>query len=355
MKPLILHPERILVIRLGSLGDIVLSTLLLRCLRDRFPRATIDMLVKERYKPLLDSMDCLDGRLTYPERASGRRELRRLLRDAGYDTVVDLQNNLISRRIVQHIQAQRVFRYRRWRINRWFRIHFPSLRRKLTTPPPVGIGYLETAAPLSVMDDGRGLRLICNDRSLEAVRDILRAFHEKAGLPSETEPLILAPGSRHQTKVWLAERWVTLMECAREEGYGSQVLIGSDAEQELLEGIQSRLGFPVLMTAGRTGLGELTALISLGCALVSGDSGPMHIAGAVGTPVVAIFGPTVPEFGFAPFRCRSEVVQIADELTCRPCHPHGPERCPRKHFRCMLDIDPQMVMSAVKRVVSEGS
>jgi len=341
-------PGRILVIRLSSLGDVVLTTPLLRRLRALPRRYIIDMLTRERYLPLLDCIDDVDNRLVYPDDSAAVKTLKRQLAGNHYDAVIDLQNNIVSRSIVAAINPAGVYRFRRARVNRWLRIHLPARRGKLKTPPPVAEGYLATAKPLQVIDDGLGLELNVDAVSAQAMRKLLRVYHAEANLPVDIVPLIFAPGARHNSKMWLPERWVELMRRAYAAGFESQVLIGGADEAGLIESLQSQLDFPVLTTAGSINLKELTALVSLGRVLVSNDSGPMHVAAAVGTPVVVIFGSTVPELGFAPFRCPAEIVQI-DGLECRPCHPHGRKRCPRKHFRCMKEIDSEMVMKALLR------
>src|SRR5256714_1811332 len=92
------------------------------------------------------------------------------------------------------------------------------------------------------------------------------------------------------------------------------------------------------------------ALLQRGCIVVSGDTGIMHMATGVGTPVVALFGPTVEAFGFFPYRARSTVVQR--QLACRPCSAMGTERCPLGHHRCLVDIVPDEVAAAVQKLVA---
>ena len=356
--------RRILVIRLSSLGDVVLTTLLLRRLRRRFPEARIDMLTGEQYLPLIEENAHLDERYGLPNGLWSRRKQVDRLARVGYDTVIDLQNSFTSRLILSAIAPRRVYRYRRSRLNRWLRIHVPSLRKKLTTPPPVALGYLHAAELLLVTDDDLGLELNVNPQSAKKVSEIFNEFliQNKAVRAenlqpilrhvAETKPLILAPGARHPTKMWQAESWAAFMQEAYSEGFQFQVLVGSTEDFDIAERIQSQVDFPLLMAAGKTNLSELIALIARGRALVTNDSGPMHIASAVGVPVVAIFGSTVPEFGFAPFRAVSEVVQVSYDLSCRPCHPHGRKSCPRKHFRCMSEIEPASVMAALNMRLS---
>lgn len=351
MRKFLVKPEKVLIIRLGSLGDIVLTTLLIRCLRKKLPDAIIDMITKEQYFPLLEVMDYIDDKWVYSKDFIKIRSLKKELGTRNYDTVIDLQNNYVSRQLTKTIKPQRVFRYRRSRINRWIRIRIPSYRKKLTIPNHVAIGYFNTVSRIGVIDDGRGLELNITNDFLKGAEELLNDFIGETGFQDKISTLIFAPGARHNTKMWPKERWVELMNLAYNDGFKQQVLIGSASERSLLQSITDQLEFPVLNTAGKTGIGEMAAIISMGNALITNDSAPMHIASAVGTPIVAIYGSTVPEFGFTPFRCKSEIVQVKDDLVCRPCHPHGKKKCPRGHFNCMYDIDAGVVFSKLKKLI----
>lgn len=104
------------------------------------------------------------------------------------------------------------------------------------------------------------------------------------------------------------------------------------------------------MLAGKIGLGDLAALLARARALVVNDSGPGHVASAVGTPVVAVFGPTVPAFGYTPWGERNTIVEHP-ALTCRPCDSHGPQVCPLRHHRCMTEIPAERVIAALAGVL----
>jgi heptosyltransferase-2 len=106
----------------------------------------------------------------------------------------------------------------------------------------------------------------------------------------------------------------------------------------------------ILNAAGQFGLQHTAALLRRAAALVSGDTGVMHMATAVGTPVVALFGPTVREFGFFPYAPRAQVVELA--LDCRPCSSKGGARCPLGHHRCLGDMGPDLVHQALWRTVA---
>jgi heptosyltransferase-2 len=107
----------------------------------------------------------------------------------------------------------------------------------------------------------------------------------------------------------------------------------------------------VLDLAGKTTIEEMAALISSLDLFITNDTGPMHVAAALGIPVVAIFGATTPALGFAPYTEKSRVVEPPNRLECRPCSPHGPKACPKEHFRCMNEITPESVIEAAKSLL----
>jgi len=391
-----LNPDRILIIRMSSLGDVILTSLLVRRLRARFPKAYIAMLSHTLYSDILDGFRWLDERFTYPKAGGDKRKLRYSLRHAGFDTIIDLQNNVKSRRLTAFLSPLRVFRFHRSRWNRWQRIHLPVRRAKLNTPLPVALAYIEAVALLGVQDDGKGIEIDVQttwqnmaqsrlDQYFQGKSHVVGSTQEIVNIPCQSREsgnpeasvvtlsreldsrfrgndsavfqgnksplLIAAPGAAHNTKIWLEEKWVELLNAAYTDGYKTQVMVGNSADKSLCERVSERIDHSVLVTAGETGLGELIALIKAADVFITEDSGPMHIAAAVGTPLVAIFGPTVLEFGFAPLRCKHQIVQIED-LKCRPCHPHGPRKCPRGHFRCMENISVDQVLSAIKAMRS---
>jgi heptosyltransferase-2 len=151
----------------------------------------------------------------------------------------------------------------------------------------------------------------------------------------------MAPGSVWGTKRWTQEGYAQLAARISSDGL-RVVLAGSPAERPLCEAVRELAGARMPVLAGRTSLPELAALLHGADALVGNDSGPAHIATAVGTPVVAVFGPTVPAFGYTPFGRAVRIVELPD-LDCRPCHHHGPQTCPLEHFRCMREIGPETV------------
>jgi heptosyltransferase-2 len=178
--------------------------------------------------------------------------------------------------------------------------------------------------------------LAVSDRNSIYVEEMLA----NEGIGADEPVVCFAPGSVWGTKQWTPHGYAEVARRSASEGM-RPVLIGSPEERTLcLEVGEAAGNVPVL--AGRTGLPQLAALLKRAEALVGNDSGPAHIASAVGTPVVAVFGPTVPAFGYTPFGSNVRVVERSG-LECRPCHHHGPQVCPLDHFRCMSEIEAETV------------
>lgn len=173
-----------------------------------------------------------------------------------------------------------------------------------------------------------------NLRADEALRE---KYRELLG----DSPLVgIAPESEWRTKRWPKERFEKLADMLPESV--TPVFLGvSPRQEELNRGVSLE---------GKTSIKELIGVVSLLKALVSNDSGIIHIAAALGVRTIAVFGPTVPDMGFAPFGDEHIIIQNKD-LSCRPCGLHGPRSCPKKHFRCMLDIPPEEVYAELRKIV----
>lgn len=168
------------------------------------------------------------------------------------------------------------------------------------------------------------------------------------GAACDGEPLIaLAPGS-----VWATKRWPHYAELARSlVGRARLVIVGGAEDTELARDIAAAAGPAVIDATGRLSLLASAELIGRAICLVTNDSAPQHLASAMATPTVSIFGPTVPAFGFGPLAPGS-VVAEHDAMPCRPCDRHGPQRCPLTHWRCMRDLTPATVAALVDRAAT---
>lgn len=186
-----------------------------------------------------------------------------------------------------------------------------------------------------------------------AAAALLTEFGVSAGTPI----IALAPGS-----VWATKRWPTydalaaaLVSTHAVPGV-RLVVLGAAADTPLAEAISRAVstarGAPVIDATGRLSLLGSAALLARCQLLVSNDSAPLHLASAMNTPTVALFGPTVPSMGFGPLAEKQRVLGV-DDLACRPCHAHGPMQCPLGHWRCMRALEVPTVADAARSVMAQ--
>ncbi|WP_456395439.1 lipopolysaccharide heptosyltransferase II [Desulfurobacterium sp.] len=159
---------------------------------------------------------------------------------------------------------------------------------------------------------------------------------------------VIAPGSVWPTKRWLPEYFASVGRYLMKEKGLVPVIVGSRADVPVAEEVFNRIPFAV-NTAGKTSLRDLMALIAGSSVVITNDSSPAHFASAFKRPVVAVFGPTVKEFGFYPLGEKAKVAEIP--LYCRPCGIHGGKRCREGHFKCMKDLKPEMVFPLIDEVL----
>jgi heptosyltransferase-2 len=343
--------QKILVLRFGSLGDVVLATATFRRLRALYPQAKIYAAVKQEFSPLLLSHPCVDEVLPFDSRhqhhgLAGFFHYGRLVRGLHFNLVVDLHGNLRSRAF-SAISGARVLRAgKEWLPRRmlvWFK-HRPSAGL-----PHVAQRYLNALAPLG----GAGLDPLGARPDLH-VSAADSAWAEnyllRRGVRRGDLLIGVSPGAAWPTKRWPARHFAAALDqLALKLPRRSRLLfMGGTADLFACEEVVARMrrAAPLaLVSAGDTSVGQLMALMARCHALLTNDSGPMHVAVGLGVPVAALFGPTVLDFGFAPLGPRDRVFER--ELPCRPCTLHGAERCPLVNHACMEGIEPGPVAAAL--------
>jgi heptosyltransferase-2 len=207
--------------------------------------------------------------------------------------------------------------------------------------------YLDLAVPLGgdPLRADRRPRLAVDPRAAREARALLA----RAGIAGQRPFLCVAPGSTRATKRWTTAGFAEVV--ARVSGAGwPVVLAGTAAERPLCLDIAARSGVGPAVLAGHTTLSEFIALIALAAAVLANDSGSGHVAAAVDTPVLSVFGPSGPEMGYGPLGRDCRAVSHAD-LACRPCDAHGPRVCPLGHLRCMTDLGAERVFAALRELL----
>jgi len=171
-------------------------------------------------------------------------------------------------------------------------------------------------------------------------------------LGNESFLIGINPGSVWETKRWLPERFAEVADRLVSLFGGKAVIVGGSGDVSAADSVERRMSSKPVNLTGKTTLKQLSALIKRCRVFITNDSGPMHIAAAFDVPTVAIFGPTVKEFGFFPYSQKSIVVE--NNVSCRPCGKHGPRKCPGKTFACMSGISSGDVIEAAKKLVGSG-
>ncbi|HET7042483.1 MAG TPA: glycosyltransferase family 9 protein [Gemmatimonadales bacterium] len=331
---------RILLVRFSSMGDILLTSALVRALRGRHPDAHIAFLVKRQFAPLVSDSPRLSEVLTYAD-GDPLLPLARELRARRFTHLLDLHGSLRSRALHLLVPG----RWREYSKRRVAREILIRLKRNVyRDATPEAERFFDAAEGLDARPDGKGLEFFVAADATAKVG----AWLQTRGLAGRPFTL-LGPGAAHFTKRWPPEYWTTLAADLARSGR-ALVVTGGRAEREIGEAITAAARAaeptaPVANSAGEFSLQETGALLARAEALVVGDTGVMHMATAVGTPIVTMMGPTVAPFGFYPYRANATVLER--DLPCRPCTPFGGPTCPEGHHRCLRDIPPAEVTAAL--------
>jgi len=336
--------EKILIIRLSSLGDVILTTPVLSLLHAHFPNALIDLAVKKEYAELFSSDPRIRALRIYDSRGahrggSGLFAFISTLRNMNYDLVIDLHNNLRSFAIRNGLPGVRKIIYRK-----------DILRRRLLVWGVLNKGgefkhtvqkYLDALKALGLHDGIAPPNIFLSPENIQYAMQYLAETGDGRAI------LGIAPMAAWFTKKWFGERFRAVAERVQDELSVRVIYFGSAEERGSMEELA---GKSASIVTGDMGIRNLAALIGRCSVLITNDSGLMHLATAVGTPVVAIFGPTTRELGFFPLGPNDVVVE--KEVSCRPCTLHGDEACPKRHFKCMDFISVSEVYNIVRKKLS---
>ena len=328
------------VLRLSSLGDVILTLPVVDALRRAYPEARISFWVKEeyvdlvRFHPAITHVHVLerDGR-----RLEDLLSMSAELEDA--DLIVDLHGNLRTR-LLAFRQKSHVLRSPSFRLERSLRIHARWLGRP--APATVLQRYAMAVAPIGVVAD--------------APPRVHAGVDAEAWAPTwltmwgpGEAPVAMITGAAHATKRWPESHWLELHERLRSDGH-RLLYFGLEADRARVPRLAARIALDPGARWCMEPLPRVAALLSYCTTAVAGDTGLMHLAAARGLRVVALFGSTAPDLGFAPAGPGHAV--ICRNEPCQPCTLHGRERCPKGHHRCMVGITSEQVAGELGKVAT---
>ena len=323
--------EKVLIIRFSSLGDVLLTTPIIRALKRKYKEAHIDFLIKGNYSEAIKNNPLLNRIYEYDKEKNTSIILDEILR-TGYDYVVDLQNNFRSRSISSKIKTK-TFRFNKPTIKKFLLVKFKwNLFKKIKSIPEM---YSESVPDL-VLDD--------NPAQLFIPEEVVPSVKPDKSF------IGFAPGSKHFTKMYPPEYFIELGKVLSAEGY-TILLFGGQDDREICKQIHDSIPDSINLST-ENDLYQVARDMQECKLIVCNDSGLMHTATSVNVPVVTIFGSTLKEFGFFPYKSKSIVIEN-DNLSCRPCSHIGRSSCPKGHFKCMLELKPELVAEKIQSFIGQ--
>ncbi|MCS7028549.1 MAG: glycosyltransferase family 9 protein [Bacteroidia bacterium] len=316
---------RFLILRFSAIGDIVLTTPVIRLLRKKFPHATIDYATKTQYEICIRHNPYLDKIYTLSPKQSVFSFVQQLPK---YDYVIDLHNNLRTFQIKFLISGKK-FSFPKLNLKKWL---YTNLKINLMPNIHIVDRYLSTLKYFDIQNDNQGLDFFIP----QAVTKKIDCLY-----PALPRISIVLSGT-YFTKKYPLHHIETLIEKLGEK----VVLLGGQTESSEGNYLQERFGSQVLNLCGQLDLLESAAVVNRTEIVISNDTGLMHIAAALKKYVISLWGNTVPEFGMYPYQTEHVILENRN-LSCRPCTKLGYSQCPKKHFKCMEEIKPQSIVNVV--------
>lgn len=339
-----INPQRIVVFQTAFLGDVILTLPLIQILKRNFPSSEIDVVTTPVASSLLYNHPSISHVIQYDKRKtqrgiSGIISLAQKLRLLQYDAAVVPHRSFRSATVI----ALSGIKERIGFSNASGKFFYNHIVEYVKSKHEIERNYA-LLSPFGIRVNQKELPSLYP--SLNDINTVNKFLFEREILQQESL-VAIAPGSVWNTKRWLIERYVQLAHMLADDG-AEVVIIGGKEDVELGRAIREAARHKKIHDAtGKLTLLQSAELIGRCKVLVSNDSAPLHIGVAMRTPVVAIFGATVPEFGFGPYG-KNDVVVETKGLPCRPCAIHGGKKCPIGTFECMKKIEAETVYEKVK-------
>ena len=330
---------KILIIRFSSIGDIVLTSPVVRCLKQQVKDAEVHFLTKKSFASVIEHNPFIDRKIYFEGELAG---MIPELKKEKYDFVIDLHNNLRTLNLKSKLGVKS-FSFNKLNIEKWLLVNLKKDRM-----PDVHIvdRYMETVKSLGVMNDGKGLDYFISQEDGNAIQKLPEEFQK--------DYIAFVIGAKHNTKKLPTDKIISICKKLNRP----IVLLGGKEDFDVGEKIKSAIQTAevksqmVFNACGKFSLNESAALIKQSSKVISHDTGLMHIAAAFKKEIISVWGNTVPEFGMSPyygnFEFRNSRFEIKN-LSCRPCSKIGFDKCPKGHFRCMVEQDEIKISEAANR------
>jgi ADP-heptose:LPS heptosyltransferase len=327
--------NKILIIRFSSIGDIVLTTPVIRALHNLSPRPEIHFITKSKFRATLEHNPYLDKIYTFDKEIT---EIANELKSENYSLLVDLHFNIRSKRLKLMLGVPSI-RFDKLNYKKWLRVKLKYDRLPKTH---IVDRYLKPVLDLGAKNDGEGLDYFITDKDRKVLEQLPERFN------NGYHALVI--GGAHFTKQIPKEILVQIAQSSQLP----LVLLGGVDDIEKANLMEKELGDKVWNSCGLLTLNESAAVIEKCEKVVTSDTGIMHIASAFDKEILSLWGNTIPGFGMYPYfpkgsESKNYIFQVND-LSCRPCSKIGFDKCPKKHFKCMLDINIEEVVRRLNAI-----
>ncbi len=328
--------NRIIIVDLLYLGDLLFATPFIRNLRREYPQARIDMIVNANFfeimedNPYLDNVYAYNKKWNFKESWSFAKELKA----NHYDLALNIHGNWRSAFLVKLIKADYTIGFGSKGRGVWLdKVVDPSVEAHMVEI------YLDFLRDIGITEiDNKGLEIGVNQDAIESVEEFLQDNQ----LKDDDRIIGINTGGSWPTKRWTTEGFAKLADRLVEEYQAEVIFFGGPNDVARVEEIVGMMEHQPIIAAGRTSLKELAALAQRCDLFISGDSGPVHVAASVGTTTLAIFGPS-DDRKYRPYGNKHQIIETGIE--CRPCGEH---QCPLGHHNCMRKIYPEDIITKIK-------
>ena len=341
------HSEmKILINQTAFLGDLILSLPLLQVIKEKIANTSVDYLCITKTKEILQNNPHINKIIEYDKHGrdkglTGFKKIIKEIRGNKYDVVISVQRFLRSTLIAKLSGAQKSISYDISSFSFLYtdRVEYQQkheISRVLDLLRPLGLEDLPLIKP----------EIYPSENDKEEVAKIFKGL----GISEKRELICIAPGSVWFTKRFPRDKFVRLINMMDNDKYKVALIGGSD-DKKLCEYIISKsTNNEVYNFAGKLSILQSAELIKNSALIITNDSAPLHLATAVGTRVLALFGSTISEFGFSPIGENDKIFETAG-LKCRPCSNHGKKECPIHTFDCMNRISEEVIYDEVKSIL----
>lgn len=326
------HQVKILIIRFSSIGDIVLTSPVVRCLKEQLDGdIAVHFLTKNQYKSVIEHNPHI-SKIHSIEKSTN--EVIHELREEQFDYIIDLHKNLRSKRIIKSLKRMS-FTFDKINYQKWLLTSF-----KINKLPNIHIvdRYMEAVKALGVKNDNQGLEYFIGKEEGVNLSE-LPATHQKGYIA-------FAIGAQHYTKRLPVHKIISICQQINQP----IVLLGGKEDAGNAAIISKTVGDLVYNACGIYSINQSASLVQQSNVLITHDTGLMHIGVALGVKIISVWGNTVPAFGMYPYYPNNtEMYAIIENknLKCRPCSKLGYDKCPKKHFSCMNEIDEAEILNAL--------